>query len=148
MRGLIEQIDHGRMWALSDRDPEPGWSRGRVVLLGDAAHPMLPYLAQGACMAIEDGVRLADELAAAPGDPGAAFLAYETARFARTAGVQLAARETGAINHASGAERERRNAALLTRRSDDYEAIAWLFGGDGPRAAAAAGAEIGIFGRR
>jgi len=148
VRGLIEQIDHGRMWALSDRDPEPGWSRGRVVLLGDAAHPMLPYLAQGACMAIEDGVTLADRLAAAPDDPQSAFRAYEEARFARTASVQLAARETGAINHASGAERERRNAALLTRRSDDYEAIAWLFGGDGPRPAAAAGDEIGIFGRR
>jgi len=148
VRGLVDQIDHGRMWALCDRDPEPGWSRGRVTLLGDAAHPMLPYLAQGACMAIEDGVTLADELAASPDDPASAFLAYEQARFARTASVQQAARETGVINHASGVARERRNAALLLRRSDDYEAIAWLYGGQGPRPAAAVGSEIGIFGRR
>lgn len=99
-------------------------------------------------MAIEDGVTLADELAIAPDDPASAFRSYEKARFARTASVQQAARETGVVNHATGVERERRNAALLTRRSDDYEAIAWLFGGQGPRPAAVVGSEIGIFGRR
>ncbi len=147
VRALVSQIDHGRMWALSDREAKAGWSQGRITLLGDAAHPMLPYLAQGACMAIEDGISLADQLALSPDDPVRAFQAYEQARFARTASVQRAARETGVINHARGEEREKRNAFLARRRPDDYEAVAWLFGGDGPRADAATGAEIGIFGR-
>ncbi len=147
VRALVAQIDHGRMWALCDREPKAGWSQGRITLLGDAAHPMLPYLAQGACMAIEDGVYVADQLAVSPDDPARAFQAYEKARFARTASVQRAARETGAINHARGVEREKRNAFLARRRPDDYESVAWLFGGDGPRADTATGAEIGIFGR-
>ncbi len=147
VRALVAQIEHGRMWALCDREPKAGWSQGRITLLGDAAHPMLPYLAQGACMAIEDGVSLADQLALSPGDPVRAFQAYEQARFARTASVQRAARETGVINHARGEEREKRNVFLARRRPDDYEAVAWLFGGDGPRTDAATGAEIGIFGR-
>ena len=144
---IISLIEDGRIWALNDRDPLPGWSQGRVTLLGDAAHPMLPYLAQGACMAIEDAVTLADAVAADPHDVPGALKAYEAARFARTASVQRAARETGVINHASGIERERRNAFLATRRGDDYEAIAWLFGGDGPKPEAPAGGDIGIFGR-
>ena len=98
-------------------------------------------------MAIEDAVQLADSVTKDPSDLPAAFKAYEAARFARTASVQRAARETGLINHASGAERERRNAFLAARRSDDYEAVAWLFGSDGPQPEAAAGRDIGIFGR-
>ncbi|WP_176594217.1 FAD-dependent monooxygenase [Sphingobium sp. EM0848] len=144
---IISLVEQGRIWALSDRDPTPGWSRGRITLLGDAAHPMLPYLAQGACMAVEDAVSLADAVAADPHNLSAAFGAYEAGRFARTASVQRAARETGMINHASGIERERRNAFLATRRDDDYEAIAWLFGSDGPRPGNSPDAEIGIFGR-
>ena len=147
VRALVDLIDHGRMWALCDRDPAPGWSVGRITLLGDAAHPMLPYLAQGACMAVEDGVALADAIAEMPDDPEAALRRYEEMRFARTASVQTAARETGEVNHASGEARERRNAVLATRRPDNYEAVAWLFGGEGVRADAAAGTEIGIFGR-
>jgi salicylate hydroxylase len=147
VRQLVGQIEHGRMWALCDRDPMQGWSKGRITLLGDAAHPMLPYLAQGACMAIEDAVTLADEIAATPGDPVQALARYEEARFARTASVQKAARETGVINHATGEARERRNAFLASRRADDYDSVAWLFGGTGARAESASGAEIGIFGR-
>jgi len=78
-------------WALFDRDPMKHWSRGRVTLLGDACHPMLPFMAQGACMAIEDAWVLAnwlDELE----NPEAAFIAYETERSKRTGRVQLAAR--------------------------------------------------------
>jgi salicylate hydroxylase len=98
-------------------------------------------------MAIEDAVVLAGRLAQTPANPSEAFRAYEQARFARTASVQLAARETGAVNHARGAERVRRNAFLATRAADDYEAVAWLFGGDGPRPQVATGSEIGVFGR-
>lgn len=78
-------------WALFDRDPLPSWSKGRVTLLGDACHPMLPFMAQGACMAIEDAWVLAAELAKAE-DPAQAFLRYEAQRKKRTARVQMAAR--------------------------------------------------------
>ena len=78
-------------WALFDRDPLHVWSKGRVTLLGDACHPMLPFMAQGACMAIEDAWVLATELAGA-NDPAQAFLSYEQKRKKRTARVQMAAR--------------------------------------------------------
>lgn len=78
-------------WALFDRDPLPAWSEGRVTLLGDACHPMLPFMAQGACMAIEDAWVLALKLGDAS-DPAAAFKAYEASRKTRTARVQMAAR--------------------------------------------------------
>ncbi|MCE7998456.1 MAG: FAD-dependent oxidoreductase [Rhodobiaceae bacterium] len=78
-------------WALFDRDPLPVWSKGRVTLLGDACHPMLPFMAQGACMAIEDAWVLATELSKAD-DSAQAFLAYEELRKKRTARVQMAAR--------------------------------------------------------
>jgi salicylate hydroxylase len=86
-------------WALYDRDPIPRWTRGRVSLLGDAAHPMLPYLGQGACQALEDGCVLAAALAAAPDDPVAALAMYERARRPRASQVVLAARERGGSNH-------------------------------------------------
>lgn len=78
-------------WALFDRDPMPHWSRGRVTLLGDACHPMLPFMAQGACMAIEDAWVVANWLRELE-NPEAAFIAYETERSKRTGRVQLAAR--------------------------------------------------------
>ena len=139
-------VHRGRMWTLCDRDPAPGWTHGRVTLLGDAAHPMLPYVAQGACMAIEDAVRLADELAASA-DIAAGLIRYERARYPRTASIQLLARETGEVNHLDGPARDSRNAALAARAPDDYDGIAWLFGGDGPKPDRAGGNEISIFGR-
>ena len=65
------------MWVLCDRPPIKNWSKGRMTLLGDAAHPMLQYLAQGACMAIEDAVCLANQVEARSGDYAAAFKAYQ-----------------------------------------------------------------------
>jgi salicylate hydroxylase len=93
----------GFRWGLYDRAPLRRWTRGRLALLGDAAHPMLPYLAQGASQAIEDGAALAAILAAAdrPGVPSA-LLAYETLRRGRTARIQHDARQTGAIYDNSG----------------------------------------------
>jgi 2-polyprenyl-6-methoxyphenol hydroxylase-like FAD-dependent oxidoreductase len=129
---LLMQIRDWKVWVLYDRDPEPGWSEGRATLLGDAAHPMLPYLAQGACMAIEDAVVLGDQFSQAPTIPEA-FAAYERLRYPRTSAVQLAARRAGVINHVDGAERDVRNEALTRQKSDDYEAVAWLFeGADSP----------------
>jgi salicylate hydroxylase len=89
-------------WGLRDREPLPAWTRGRVTMLGDAAHPMTPYLGQGACMAIEDGMVLGRAFAASH-DLAEAFSRYETARRDRANGVQLAARFQGTQHHGSTA---------------------------------------------
>ena len=147
VQALLGQISNWRLWTLCDREPAPGWSQGRVTLLGDAAHPTLPYLAQGACMAIEDAVALADALADTA-DIETALRNYESARFARTASVQLAARRTGEVNHARGAAREARNAELLRRgASADYGAIAWLYGSDGPQPDQERQSNFSVFGK-
>jgi len=123
---LLEKIETWRMWVLCDREPVADWSRGRVCLLGDAAHPMLQYLAQGACMAMEDAVSLADALAA-DNDIERAFRSYTKARYLRTARVQLTARMMGEIYHAEGIRRELRNHVLST--AELREGMAWLYGG-------------------
>ncbi len=86
-------------WGLFDRDPMPAWSCGRVTVLGDAAHPMLPFLSQGAAMAIEDGYVLAAALDANPGAPEAGLAQYEALRRPRTARVQTESRERGRTYH-------------------------------------------------
>jgi salicylate hydroxylase len=86
-------------WALYDRDPIPHWTKGRVTLLGDAAHPMLPYLGQGACQAIEDGAVLATALSVEAADPVTGLARYERTRRPRASRVVLAARERGLSNH-------------------------------------------------
>ena len=88
-------------WALYDRDPIPRWTEGRITILGDAAHPMLPYLGQGACQAIEDGAVLATALSAEPDNPTRALERYERTRRPRASRVVLAARERGVSNHLS-----------------------------------------------
>ena len=104
-------------WALYDRDPIPEWTRGRVTVLGDAAHPMLPYLGQGACQAIEDGCVLAAALAAEPDDPVAALGRYERSRRPRASHVVLASRERGVSNHlASPLAAWRRDLSIALRR--------------------------------
>ena len=123
---LLEKIETWRMWVLCDREPVADWSRGRICLLGDAAHPMLQYLAQGACMAMEDAVSLADALAA-DNDVERAFRSYTQARYLRTARVQLTARMMGEIYHAEGVRRELRNHVLSS--AELREGMAWLYGG-------------------
>jgi len=142
VKRLLSHVQTWRMWTLCDRDPRSGWSLGRVTLLGDAAHPTLPYLAQGACMAIEDAVCLASHLGAGRENIPDALRAYESTRFARTASVQMTSREMGEINHATGPRREARNRALAARDPRDYEANAWLFASDGPREAGASAASF------
>ncbi|MDP6345417.1 MAG: 3-hydroxybenzoate 6-monooxygenase [Alphaproteobacteria bacterium] len=129
-------IEHGRdwkLWVLCDRDPVVNWTDGRVTLLGDAAHPMLQYYAQGACMAMEDGVCLAHAMAAHDGDIEAAFQAYQGQRVVRTARVQLGARAMGDhVYHPDGAHALVRNAILGGLTQDEiYDRIAWLYGGTG-----------------
>jgi salicylate hydroxylase len=96
---LVSRSDRYLKWGLFDRDPLPRWSKGRVTLMGDACHPMLPYLAQGACMALEDGYAVARALAGGAGDVAGALAAYEQARRERTARVQLLARTRSVENH-------------------------------------------------
>ncbi len=89
MKALTDMMDLERRWIIADRDPIRHWGRGRVTLLGDAAHPVLQSFAQGACMAIEDGVVLAELVAQADGDLAAAFEHYAKARLLRTARLAL-----------------------------------------------------------
>jgi 3-hydroxybenzoate 6-monooxygenase len=127
---LLERIETWRMWVLCDREPVKNWSRGRVTLLGDAAHPMLQYLAQGACMATEDAVVLAETIAAKPDDLAGAFKTYEQARYLRTGRVQIMARVYGEFYHARGVTAELRDLALADRTpQQSYDGIAWLYGG-------------------
>jgi len=134
---LLDKINVWKMWVLCDREPVRGWSKGRVALLGDAAHPMLQYLAQGANMAIEDAVVLAATLELSGYDFERAFAWYEQARYLRTARVQVTARYYGDIYHAVGVVREVRNWFLRPDAPPDQDAkakpnfsgVAWLYDG-------------------
>ncbi|MCC6890638.1 MAG: FAD-dependent monooxygenase [Hyphomicrobiales bacterium] len=135
LAALFSRTERCYKWALYDRDPLPRWTQGRVTLLGDAAHPMLPYLAQGAGQAIEDGYVLADRLAQHRHDAPAALAAYEAARRPRTARIQLHARERGKINNASSVfERFRRDLGYrikkFIRPKEHTYSIEWIYGHD------------------
>jgi salicylate hydroxylase len=137
-RQLIDLPKSWKRWATADREPIARWSHGRATLLGDAAHPMLQYLAQGACMALEDAVTLGEALRAQPDDLPGAFARYERSRVARTARVVLSAREMGRVYHAKGVERLVRN-DLWTGRTPEraYDALEWLYGWRAERCLAA-----------
>ena len=129
-------IRHGsdwKLWVLCDREPTPRWVDGRIALLGDAAHPMLQYFAQGACMAMEDAVALGHEMAAHRADLAAGLAAYHARRLLRTARVQLQSRAIGEhIYHPAGVHAALRNAVMTAKSSEDwYESLAWLYGGNG-----------------
>ena len=129
VRTLLNKIESWRMWVLCDRPPIKEWSRGRMTLLGDAAHPMLQYLAQGAGMSIEDAVCLANEVVAADGDYSAAFRAYQQTRYLRTGRVQIMARVYGEFYHAAGVAKELRNMMLGSRTPEEAMAgMEWLYG--------------------
>jgi salicylate hydroxylase len=129
-------IRHGsdwRLWVLCDRDPVERWVDGRVALLGDAAHPMLQYFAQGACMAMEDAVCLQHMMHTHRGRIEAALEAYRARRVLRTARVQLQSRAIGEhIYHPAGAHAQLRNAIMSAKSSEQwYDSLAWLYGGNG-----------------
>ena len=132
-RQVIEKGQEWKLWVLCDREPVANWVDGRVALLGDAAHPMLQYMAQGACMAMEDAVALAHEMEAAGGDVETALPAYNARRALRTARVQLQSREVGAhVYHPAGAHAELRNAVMRAKAPEDwYDAVDWLYGSTG-----------------
>ncbi len=127
---LLAKIESWKMWVLCDREPVREWSKGRVTLLGDAAHPMLQYLAQGANMATEDGVVLAACVELSGGNIEAAFKRYQDERYLRTGRVQTTARFYGDIFHASGVLRELRNAWLAEPSAGPPgQVMAWLYDG-------------------
>src|SRR5262249_28335838 len=102
MKTLVDMVDLTRRWVIADREPIRHWGRGRVTLLGDAAHAVIQSYAQGACMAIEDGVVLGELAALAGGDFARAFKAYEKARLLRTARLGLESRAIWSFYHAEG----------------------------------------------
>ncbi len=101
-RQLVGSVREWRRWPLFDRNPVPRWRMDRIALLGDAAHPMLPFYAQGAAQAIEDATALGDAFARHGAEVNAALEDYERARTARAGAVVIASRKQGAIYHMRG----------------------------------------------
>lgn len=128
-RQLIDLPQSWKRWATADREPIGQWSFGRVTLLGDAAHPTTQYMAQGACMALEDAVTLGEALRVHDNDFAKAFDLYQRSRVARTARIVLSSREMGRIYHAKGVERLVRNELWKGRTPERfYDAMEWLYG--------------------
>jgi salicylate hydroxylase len=132
-RAILETLTEWRYWVLCDRDPVEEWCDGPVTLLGDAAHPMLQYFAQGACQALEDAVYVSHSAEAHGGDLAAAFAAYRDARVVRTARVQLSSRLIGdCFYHPGGAARQVRNALLGAKTAAEmYDGFQWIYGDTG-----------------
>jgi len=128
---IIEHGSNWKLWVLCDREPGDRWVDERVALLGDAAHPMLQYFAQGACMAMEDGVTLAEFIADHPDDIAKALQAYAALRIPHTARVQLGSRSIGQfIYHPAGATAMARNQVLHSWTPDEYyRRLDWLYSG-------------------
>jgi salicylate hydroxylase len=129
LRVLLEAGEAWRMWSLHELLMPRAWVKGRIALLGDAAHPVLPFLAQGAVLALEDATVLANELAAAGSSPSSGLQRYEDKRRARALRVQAASRRNGRIYHLGGFMASARNRvlasappAMLMRQYD------WLYG--------------------
>jgi salicylate hydroxylase len=128
-RQLIDLPKSWKRWATADREPIGQWTYGRATLLGDAAHPTTQYLAQGACMALEDAVTLGEALRVYGNDWARALALYQTSRVARTARIVLSAREMGRLYHAQGVERLVRNDLWRGRTAERfYDALEWLYG--------------------
>jgi 3-hydroxybenzoate 6-monooxygenase len=132
-RKIIDLGTDWRLWVLCDREPAANWVDGRVTLLGDAAHPMMQYMAQGACMALEDAVCLSHMVASHPGRIEEALKAYCARRVLRTSRVQLQSRALGEhVYHPSGAHAALRNAVMCEKSQDRwYDALQWLYGSTG-----------------
>jgi salicylate hydroxylase len=132
VKAIISAAEHTNRWALYDRDPLPRWSAGRAVLLGDAAHAMLPYMAQGAVQAIEDAAVLARCLEqTARNELAQALRRYEETRRPRTTHCQEGSRSNGAMYHLpDGEEQQRRDASLDSVSTAPLPQNAWLYGHD------------------
>lgn len=132
VRAGLPHLWRDRWWRMYDREAIPTWTQGRLALTGDAAHPMLQYLAQGACQAIEDADCLATLVNkhTTPHGPDwdRALRDYTELRTVRTARVQRTARSWGELWHCDGLFRSVRNALLTDRDPADYRHIDWLYG--------------------
>lgn len=118
---LIDGADIINKWAMFERDPLPNWTKGRVTLMGDAAHPMLPYLAQGAVMAIEDAYALGTLLAHLPSED--ALQTYQALRLPRATAVQRAARSRRAMMESAPADGESET-AISVEQVYDFDVVA------------------------
>ena len=128
-RQLIDLPKSWRRWATADKEPIETWTFGRVTLLGDSAHPTTQYMAQGACMALEDAVTLGEALRVNQNDIPKALQLYQACRTTRTARIVLSGREMGRIYHAAGVERKIRNSLWKDRPVERfYDAVEWLYG--------------------
>jgi salicylate hydroxylase len=128
-RQLLDKPTSWKRWSTADRDPVERWGEARATLLGDAAHPMLQYLAQGACIALEDAVTLREALRTCGRKLEPAFRLYEAKRVVRGARLIISAREMGRIYHAKGIERRVRNSLWAGRTPERfYDALEWLYG--------------------
>jgi salicylate hydroxylase len=128
VRRIIAAADTCFIWALFDRDPLPCWSEGRVTLLGDACHPMYPFMGQGAAQAIEDGAALAACLKASAGDPAAALKRYERVRLPRVTRLQQMSRANKLRFHLPDGPEQRARDAEWSRAGDrSPDALRWLY---------------------
>lgn len=130
VRDALRFISTERSWPMCDREPTSGWTTSNVTLLGDAAHPTLQYLAQGACMAMEDGVVLAAKMAAR-GDKSinSVLQSYEEARYLRAARITLTSRFFGHVCHAGGGQRDLRNHLAAQRGNENFFEVDWIYRG-------------------
>lgn len=129
LRMLLEAPKQWRKWALYELAPLPTWAKGRIALLGDAAHPTLPFLAQGGVLALEDASVIAREIAARPSDPVAALAAYDRARRSRATRVVAQARRNGQIYHLKGSMALARDVAMrLTPPERLMARYDWIYG--------------------
>lgn len=128
-RQLIDLPKSWKRWATADREPIDQWVFGRAALLGDAAHPTTQYMAQGACMAMEDAVTLGEALRTSHHDWRTALALYQRNRVTRTARIVLSGREMGRLYHAAGVERLVRNSLWKGRSQERFhDAVEWLYG--------------------
>ncbi|QFI54095.1 3-hydroxybenzoate 6-monooxygenase [Aeromonas simiae] len=128
-RQMLDKPTTWRRWATADREPLAKWGNERITLVGDAAHPVAQYMAQGACMALEDAVTLGKALASCDGDVARAFALYESVRIPRTARIVWSTREMGRLYHAAGVERQVRNLLWKGKTQDEfYRSMEWLYG--------------------
>jgi 2-polyprenyl-6-methoxyphenol hydroxylase-like FAD-dependent oxidoreductase len=137
VRAILGAVDETFVWALFDRVPLQQWSVGRATLLGDACHAMLPFMAQGAAMAIEDGATLAACLAGGGADVATSLRRYERLRVPRTSRIQAMSTTNKTRFHlADGPDQRRRDAEMSAGSTDwSFKAVAWIYAHDAARGA-------------
>ncbi len=128
-RKMLDNPTSCRRCSTADREPVEKWGTDRITLVGDAAHPVAQYMAQGACMALEDAVTLGKALQQCDGDAADAFALYESVRIPRTARIVWSTREMGRVYHAAGVERQVRNLLWKDKsQAEFYRGMEWLYG--------------------